>query len=418
MTGILLTQSTTPIISQVAWILGKLMNWIYVALDSLFNVQNIGLCIIIFTIIVYMCMLPLQIKQQKFTRMSAVMNPEIQAIQKKYKNKKDQTSLQKQQEETQAVYAKYGTSPTGSCVQLVVQMPILFGLYQVIRNVPAYVDAVKNQYMPLIDGIMNSSGFQSKMEKIGSVAPINIKPDNFDYGQVNTLIDVLYKFQTDTWAALEKAFPALGQVIESTQSAVANFNDFLGINIANAPLTIVKENFGAANMSILAIVVAIAIPVVSGLTQYLSIKISQNGNAMDPENPMASSMNTMNKTMPLFSVFMCFTLPAGLGIYWVASAVVRTLQMVCINKFLDRESIDELVKENQEKAKKKLENKKEKVDHDKINQMAQKSARSIPSISEDERNAKLEAAAKASSNAKEGSITSKANMVKRFNENK
>ncbi|MDD3138181.1 MAG: YidC/Oxa1 family membrane protein insertase [Lachnospiraceae bacterium] len=417
MTGILLTQSTTPIISQVAWILGKLMNWIYVALDSLFNIQNIALCIIIFTIIVYMCMLPLQIKQQKFTRMSAMMNPEIQAIQKKYKNKKDQASLQKQQEETQAVYAKYGTSPTGSCVQLVVQMPILFGLYQVIRNVPAYVDAVKNEYMPLVNGIMNTTGFQSKMEKIGSVSPINIKPESFDYGKVNTLIDVLYKFQTDTWDALNKAFPALHEVINTTKDAVANFNDFLGINIANAPLTIVKENFGSKNMSILAIVVAIAIPIVSGLTQYLSIQMSQAGNTMDSDNPMASSMKTMNTTMPLFSVFMCFTLPAGLGIYWVASAVVRTIQMVVINKFLDRESVEELVKENQEKAKKKLENKKEKVDHEKINEMAQKKTRTV-SISEDELNKKLEASEAARSNAKDGSLASKANMVKKYNENK
>lgn len=416
MTGILLTQSTTPIIGQVSWILGKLMNWIYVALDSLFNIQNIGLCIIIFTIIVYMCMLPLQIKQQKFTRMSAMMNPEIQAIQKKYKNKKDQVSLQKQQEETQAVYAKYGTSPTGSCVQLVVQMPILFGLYQVIRNIPAYVDAIRAEYMPLVNGIMNTSGFQSKMEKIGSASPVNISADKFDYGQVNTLIDVLYKFQTDTWNTLEKAFPALGQVIDTTQDAVANFNNFIGINIANAPLTIVRENFGAKEMSIAAIIVAIAIPLISGLTQYLSIQMSQSGNAMDPDNPMASSMKTMNTTMPLFSVFMCFTLPTGLGIYWIASAVIRTIQMIAINKVLDKEPIEELVKENQEKAKKKLE--KKNLDHEKINQMAQKNTRSISSISEEERNAKLEEAAQATANAKDGSLAAKANMVKKYNENK
>lgn len=416
MTGILLTQSSTPIIGQVSWILGKLMNWIYVALDSLFNIQNIGLCIIIFTIIVYMCMLPLQIKQQKFTRMSAMMNPEIQAIQKKYKNKKDQASLQKQQEETQAVYAKYGTSPTGSCVQLIIQMPILFGLYQVIRNIPAYVDAIRVEYMPLVNGIMNTSGFQSKMEKIGSASPININADNFDYGQVNTLIDVLYKFQTDTWNTLEKAFPALGQVIDTTQDAVANFNNFIGINIANAPLTIVRENFGAKEMSIAAIIVAIAIPLISGLTQYLSIQMSQSGNAMDPDNPMASSMKTMNTTMPLFSVFMCFTLPAGLGIYWIASAVIRTIQMIAINKVLDKEPIEELVKENQEKAKKKLE--KKNLDHEKINQMAQKNTRSISSISEEERNAKLEEAAQATANAKDGSLAAKANMVKKYNENK
>ena len=78
-------------------------------------------------------MTPLQVKQQKFSKLSSVMQPELQKIQKKYKGKNsDQAAMQKMQEETQAVYQKYGVSPTGSCVQLAIQMPILFALYQVI----------------------------------------------------------------------------------------------------------------------------------------------------------------------------------------------------------------------------------------------------------------------------------------------
>ena len=66
-------------------------------------------------------MIPMTIKQQKFSRMSAVMNPEIQKIQKKYKNKKDQASMMKMQEETKLVYEKYGTSPTGGCLGSLIQ---------------------------------------------------------------------------------------------------------------------------------------------------------------------------------------------------------------------------------------------------------------------------------------------------------
>ena len=99
MTGILLTQSTTPIIGQVAWLLGKLMDGIFNVLSSAFGIENIGLCIILFTIIIYTFMIPLTIKQQKFSKLSAVMNPELQAIQKKYKNKRDQESMLKMQEE-------------------------------------------------------------------------------------------------------------------------------------------------------------------------------------------------------------------------------------------------------------------------------------------------------------------------------
>ena len=110
--GILLTQRDGLIIGNIAKLFGFLMNWIFEALNNI-GIESIGLSIVIFTVIIYMLMLPLTIKQQKFTRISAVMNPEIQKIQKKYEGKKDQASMAKMQEETQLVYQKYGTSPTG-----------------------------------------------------------------------------------------------------------------------------------------------------------------------------------------------------------------------------------------------------------------------------------------------------------------
>ena len=81
-------------------------------------------------------MMPLTVKQQKFSKLSAKMNPELQAIQSKYKNKKDNDSMMKMNEETKAVYKKYGVSPSGSCLQLVIQLPILWALYRVIYNFP------------------------------------------------------------------------------------------------------------------------------------------------------------------------------------------------------------------------------------------------------------------------------------------
>ena len=136
---ILATKSGTPIIGQIAVVMGWIMNGIYKILDMV-GINNLGLCIIIFSILIYLFMTPLQIKQQKFSKLSAIMQPEIQKIQKKYQGKKDQESMMKMQEETQAVYQKYGVSATGSCVQLAIQMPILFALYQVIQNIPAYHD--------------------------------------------------------------------------------------------------------------------------------------------------------------------------------------------------------------------------------------------------------------------------------------
>ena len=124
MLSLVATQHTGFILGPIAKLLGWIMNAIFNLMDSVFGIQNVGLSIILFTIVVYMCMLPLTYKQQKFSKMNAKMNPEIQAIRKKYAGKQDQASMMAMQDETKAVYAKYGVSPSGSCVQLLIQMPV------------------------------------------------------------------------------------------------------------------------------------------------------------------------------------------------------------------------------------------------------------------------------------------------------
>ena len=123
-----------PIVNWVAEVLGWLMNGIYSI-----GVHNLGLCIIIFTIIIYAFMTPLQIKQQKFSKMNTIMQPELQKIQKKYKGKKDQNSQMKMQEETMAVYEKYGVSPTGSCLQLLIQIADLLCFISGYHKDPGYI---------------------------------------------------------------------------------------------------------------------------------------------------------------------------------------------------------------------------------------------------------------------------------------
>lgn len=420
MTGILLTQSTTPIIGQVAWLLGKLMDGIFNVLSGAFGIENIGLCIILFTIIIYTFMIPLTIKQQKFSKLSAVMNPELQAIQKKYKNKRDQESMLKMQEEMKMVYDKYGTSQMGGCLQLLIQFPILLGLWKVIQNIPAYVGGVKDMYMPLVNGIMATDGYQKVMEKIGSASPILVNPDKFDYTKTNTIVDVLYKFQTSTWETLKDKFPDLSSLIDSTSEQISHINNFLGANISDAPANLMMDGFKTG--AILVAIVAIMIPVLAGLTQWLNFKLMPQAPGMDDrDNPMANSMKTMNMIMPLFSVFMCFTMPAGLGLYWIFSAICRSVQQVVINKYLDRIDMDELVKKNMEKAKKKYE--KKKVSTEELNQMATKKVRNIAvdqkhnHTTDSEQEAKLQQAAERAKNAKPGSLTAKANMVRKFNEN-
>lgn len=406
-----------PIIHQIAWLLGKLMNGIYNIMDSVFGVQNIGVCIIIFTIIIYTLMIPLTVKQQKWSKMSAVMNPEIQKIQKKYANKKDQASMLKQQEELQIVYEKYGVSPTGGCLPMLIQMPILFALYPVIQNIPKYVDGVKAAYMPVVDQIMQVDGFQKIMETIGSAKPVLMSATAYDYSKADTLVQVLYKFQDSTWNTLVDKMPSIETVVDATTKTMGHLNNFLGINIGETPMTMLTNSLHP--FSIVGIILAVIIPIMAGLAQFISVKL-QPQPAMDENNQMAASMKTMTYTMPLISAILGFTLPAGLGLYWAVSAVVRCVQQVAINKYLQTKSLDDMIKENQEKAAKKRE--KKGTSAKELNKMATTSTKNVEhkktsTMSEKERQEKLEKAASYNKNAKAGSLASKANMVSRFNGN-
>ena len=410
MYDLLLTQNTTFIIGQVAWVLGKLMQGIFFVLDKIASLYggtpNIGVAIIIFTVVIYLLMLPLTYKQQKFSKMSAIMNPEIQAIQAKYKGTKDPDKMQAMQQETNAVYAKYGVSPSGSCLQLAIQMPILFALYRVIYAIPAYVPMVKNEFMALVNTMMgvNANGtitesdtfvasFQQLqtmssaaaykkqfkdlglLDKSGIVSNIGEKvqellinsPDaasNIETTR-NSFIDVLNRASSSDWTNLAKAFPDFSTLVDSTNAALAKYNLFLGINIGYSPLDTIKSTWaGRADNStwFLIILVAVMIPLLAALTQWVGIKLAPNAqqNNTQPgqeENPMMSSMKMMNTFMPIMSAVFCFTLPAGMGIYWIVGAVVRSVQQIAINKIIDKMDIDQVISKNTEKYNEKLKKK-------------------------------------------------------------
>ena len=429
--GIISATSTLPIYKQLVWILGKLMEGIYYVLN-LVHIQNTGLAIIIFTIILYTLMWPLMKKQQKFTRMSSMMNPEIQKIQKKYKGKRDAESMGKMQNETNAVYKKYGMSPSGGCVVSLIQFPILFALYSVIRNLPTYVGQVRDIYTDLATAITQQPGFRKIMEAIGTKAPIVISSKRYDYAKVDTLIDVLYKFQKDNWTTLSDKFPSLDSLIDSTKAAAQHINSFLGLNIMESPWSNVKYAFktgfggsGWTGALVWLAVMSILIPLLAGGTQYLSAKImsfSQKKN--QPEGQMQKQMNSMLKIMPLISVWMGFTLPAYLGVYWITSAVVRTIQAVIINRQIDKVPVEEMIEENRKKAEKKAARKKEKKGLDGIVEKSQQSTKNVKpkdvrkgKVSTEEQKAKLEQAAEKRKKAGKGSLSAGANLVQKFNEN-
>ena len=190
---LLLTKSSAFLIGPIATLLGYIMDFIYEAC-SLIGIQNIGLCIILFTIITNVLMLPLTIKQQKFTKLNAVMSPELQEIQRKYKDKKDQVSMQKQQAETQAIYEKYGASPTAGCLPLLIQFPVMFALYRVIYNIPAYINDIKAIYCqvaePLKELFTSQEVIESYKEFVDLASANNFPVTKYNYMETNRIIDL------------------------------------------------------------------------------------------------------------------------------------------------------------------------------------------------------------------------------------
>ena len=424
---ILATKSGTPIIGQLATVMGWIMDGIYKLLN-IFGIQNIGLCIIIFSILIYALMTPLQIKQQKFSKLSAVMQPELQKIQKKYKEKNsDQAAMQKMQEETQAVYQKYGVSPTGSCVQLAIQFPILMALYQVIYKIPAYVGSVKNILSAAVTNITAVNGYTDILQnfiKDNKMTRVQLIMDG-SKATSNSVTDFLYALSPSQWKSLAETsqFSGFSDTLNSTAKEISHVQDFLGLNIADQPLTYIKAAFVGG--SIILAIVAILIPILAWATQMLNIKLmpqaAQQGNGDSQQDAMMNSMKTMNMVMPLMSAVFCFTFPVGLGIYWVASAAVRSVQQFVINKKMDKIDIQVLINENMKKMEKKRE--KAGLPPQKITNQAHQSVKNINKIEKGSSNTdvqsrakKVEEAYQKASNAKADSITAKANMVKAFDE--
>ena len=393
------------IIMPIAQVLGYIFDLLFEALSFL-HIGNVAIAIILFTIIVKLCMLPLSIKQQKLAKLNSVMSPEIKAINEKYKDKKnDQNAMMKMQEETKAVYEKYGVSQMGGCVHVQVQMPILLALYQVFRFIPLYITQLKNLFTAFLTdngGIMSASGYTDTMKQFG---------ENIDWTNVNTAITEINKFSTENWDALRNAFPAFSDIIANSHASLEQMNTFLGINMSQEP------GFG--------LTLAFLIPVLSGLSQFISVKVAQGNTPVDDDNPMAASMRMTTYIFPLMSAFIAISVPAGLGLYWIATSVIQTIITVFINRYYDKLGAETIVKKNVEKRNKKRAKKglppetiakNATVSTKNVNR--EKAVKSLEQIkAENEKKVKeIKESAQYYKTAKPGSLAEKAGMVAKYNE--
>ena len=401
--------------------MGYIMEGIYFVFSHM-GFYDIGLCIIVFTIVIRMFLLPMQVKQQKFSKLNAIMSPEIKAIQDKYKGKKDQETQMKQQAEIKEVYAKYGTSPTGSCLQLLIQMPILFALYAVIRDIPQYVTSVKSTYEHYIiklttaqvDEYFGSKAILGKEYVKGKLSGAQLSG-----GQIKNCIAAMTGTNS-TGKTLSLAHNhTLRQLLDNVHNEYSNImssmNKFCGLLIGDSPSTNIK------GQAIGIIIAGIALPVLSGVFQFVSVQLTtrmNKNNAAADVPGMGGSMKIMNFIMPIFSIYMCYILPVGIGIYWCIGSLVMMVQQLCINKYLDKKGMDVIIEENRKKAAKKAERKKARkgIYRENVIDAAQNKAKAKDEsgMSAAEKEAKLQKAKEAAAK-KQGSLAAKANLVSDYN---
>lgn len=426
--GAVVLTKTGGVLGPIGDILGWIMDLLF-RFTSMFGIVNIGLCIILFTLVTKLLMIPLTIKQQKSSKLMAVMQPELTAIQKKYKGKEgDQKAMMMMQTETKAVYEKYGTSMTGGCLPMLIQLPIIFALYRVIYNIPAYVHSVRGYYEMVIANL--PAGFQTN-QTFMDLASSSKMLSGADFTDLNKVIDLLYTFTGKQWEVLVGAFPQVGQAVtesgDSVVSAIERMQTFFGLNIAYTPMQVIGNFFSHVDgTTVFALIAALAIPLLAGASQWYSSKLmmATTQSPQGDENPGANMMKSMNVMMPLMSVFFCFTFATGIGLYWVAQSVFTIIQQVGINSYLKKVDIDDLVQKNVEKTNKKRAKRglpPTRVGN--VDEMMQK----MQEKESREENKRMEKIAKTkalveenknyyNADAKAGSLASKANMVAKYNE--
>lgn len=412
----LLTQKDGIIMGPLSRLLGWILNGIYNLLSSV-GIENIAVCIIIFTFLVRLCMYPLSLKSTKSSKIQQYLKPEFNKIYKKYKGKKDQASMMKQNQEIQELQKKYGIKMTSGCLTSLIQLPIFFSLYYVIQNIPAYVDKVKSLFMPIATAIYGDNGEHfaeiSKFVSENKIAVTTLSESNYS---LNSIIDVLYKCSTDTMTKLVDTLQIGSAHITQNIDKIHHVNNFIfGINMAEAPGW--KLSW------------ALIIPVFSMIFQYLSMNVMPMQSTGDPQQDQSMNMmKTMSKIMPIFSFVICIGVPAGVGLYWAIGAFISFLTTFFTNYYYDHCDMERIVEKEKEKAAKKIEKDKKKGKKsfmEKLTEAANGTQGTESETSSMERitstklkNYTSSTSVNSSDNVKykPGSIASKANALKQYNE--
>ncbi len=284
--------------------MGNILDIINVPLGYLFRyiflvVQNYGWALVLFTIITKAILLPLSVKQQKSMSKMQAIQPKLAELQKKYQYDKEKLN-----QETMKLYQTNKINPMGGCLPLLIQFPLLIGLYNIIRSPLTYVIQLGKHGLPVLQ------------EVIDALTPLGL---SLTGNSIMNQIPVA-KFMSEHFSELVEKFPVFANV------KMINF-DFLGLDLSATP----QSAWSAMPLLLI-------IPVIAGLTTFLTSWLTQKMSgtpqpSANGENSTASTMQMMNYIFPFMTAFFAFTLPAGLGLYWIVSNVVQLIQQIILTKY-------------------------------------------------------------------------------------
>ncbi len=322
----------------IAKVLGFIMNWIYEAIYFIAGDPNsLGLAIIFFTIVARLLMTPLSYKQQQSMFVMRKMQPEINKLQQKYSNASKDPEIQKKlAAETQKIYSKYSYNPFSGCLPLIIQLPIFFALYYIMKNAFVYIDHINDVYNQIANIVIENSAQGTELHETIRAFATELVPsklqETFYLTNASDICKLLNKISPDQWQTIESQLPSAAQsTVAGLYAQQTAFETFFGIRVT--------ETVGFSFTSI-----KILIPILSGLTTWFSSWIMTRKNTASTEQ-LANQQKIMNIVMPLMMAWITVQCPAGIGIYWIAGNIFMIIQQQLFNIYFDKLAEKENIKE-------------------------------------------------------------------------
>lgn len=332
-------------------IFGAILDVIFNGVILITPVAALGISIIIFTLVARILLTPLQLSSQRTSRGMSKIQPELLKIQNKYKGKTDQESQLKQSKEMQALYKKYKINPFAGCLPLLIQFPLIMGLFNVLRAPANYIKTLGTEYSNIAATIIDKvSNYQDILQPYQSSIETMTR-SSYDLTNNVQLGQFLSHLSTSQWAEFTGKIgdASAEKAITSALTLKNQFETFFGFSVVDTPSGLMSTQWWA-----------IIIPIIAGASTYIFTKLTMASNGQvqatasskdGQANPADSMMKTMNIVMPIMTGAFAYTMPIGLALYWIAGNIIMLIQQKIVNKVLEKQDIkmeEMLQKERQE----------------------------------------------------------------------